>query len=75
MIESRADAGLVTWHPALAADFFALDGDEVIGTCAMVPHCPDEFELAKLAVTPAAQGRGIGHRLVEADVFMVLELS
>ena len=48
--------------------FFALDGDEVIGTCAMIPHGADEFELAKLAVTPAAQGRGIGQRLVEAAI-------
>ena len=46
--------------------FFALDGDEVIGTCAMIPHGAEEFELAKLAVTPAAQGRGIGQRLAEA---------
>ena len=48
--------------------FFALDGDEVIGTCAMIPRGDDEFELAKLAVTPAAQGRGIGQRLVEAAI-------
>ncbi len=48
--------------------FFALDGDEVIGTCAMIPRGDDEFELAKLAVTPAAQGRGIGRRLVEAAI-------
>ena len=46
--------------------FFALDGGEVIGTCAMIPRDDDAFELAKLAVTPAAQGRGIGRRLVEA---------
>lgn len=48
--------------------FFALDGDAVIGTCAMIPRGEAEFELAKLAVTPAAQGRGIGQRLVESAI-------
>jgi ribosomal protein S18 acetylase RimI-like enzyme len=44
----------------------ALDGDEVIGTCAIMPHGADEFELVKLAVTPSARGRGIGRQLIEA---------
>lgn len=48
--------------------FFALEGDQAIGTCAMIPRGDDEFELAKLAVTPAAQGRGVGRRLVESAV-------
>ena len=48
--------------------FFALEGDQAIGTCAMIPRGDDEFELAKLAVTPAAQGRGVGQRLVESAV-------
>ena len=48
--------------------FFAVEADEVIGSCAMIPRGDDEFELAKLAVTPAAQGRGIGRRLVEAAI-------
>lgn len=45
--------------------FFALEGDTVIGTCAAIRQGDDEFELAKLAVTPSAQGRGLGRRLVE----------
>ena len=48
--------------------FVALDGGEVIGTCAAVPHGPGEFELVKLAVSPAAQGRGIGRELVESTL-------
>ena len=43
--------------------FFALRGDTVLGTCAAIRHAADEFELAKLAVTPAAQGRGLGRLL------------
>jgi GNAT superfamily N-acetyltransferase len=45
--------------------FFALDGGIAIGTCAAIPKGADEFELAKLAVTPAAQGRGLGRVLSE----------
>ena len=48
--------------------FFALEGDTVIGTCAAIRKGDDEFELAKLAVTPTAQGRGLGRRLVETVV-------
>ena len=41
---------------------------EVVGTCAVLPHDEGEMELAKLAVAPAAQGLGLGRRLVEACV-------
>jgi hypothetical protein len=30
--------------------FFAVEGDEVIGTCAAIPHSEGVFEMAKLAV-------------------------
>ncbi|MBL0171050.1 MAG: GNAT family N-acetyltransferase [Gemmatimonadaceae bacterium] len=46
--------------------FFALDGNEVTGTCAAIPVSASVMELAKLAVTPAAQGRGVGRRLTLA---------
>ena len=46
--------------------FVATTGTRVVGTCAMIPVGPDAFELAKLAVDPASQGQGIGHRLVDA---------
>ena len=46
--------------------FVALDGAEVVGTCALVPHGPGAFELVKLTVAPAARGGGLGRRLVEA---------
>jgi putative acetyltransferase len=43
--------------------FFALDGDTAVGACAAI-RCPDgTVELAKLAVAPAARGRGIGRHL------------
>ena len=42
---------------------FALDGDEVIGTVAMVRYTAARYELAKMAVEPSHQGRGIGQML------------
>jgi putative acetyltransferase len=51
------------------AIFVALDGDTVSGTCAIAPleaeDSTDVYELVKLAVSPAARGRGIGRRLVQ----------
>lgn len=46
--------------------FVAIRGDEVLGTCAAIPHGPGVFELAKLAVSPAARGQGLGRKLVNA---------
>jgi ribosomal protein S18 acetylase RimI-like enzyme len=46
--------------------FVALRGDEVLGTCALIPYQPGILELAKLAVAPEARGRGLGRALVEA---------
>jgi GNAT superfamily N-acetyltransferase len=46
----------------------ALDGDTPVGTGALIPAGPHEFELAKMAVTPSAQGRGIGRAIGRALV-------
>ena len=48
--------------------FFALDAGKVIGTCAAIRHANEQIELAKLAVSPAAQGRGLGRRLSETVI-------
>ena len=48
--------------------FLAIDEDEqVVGCCALKPH-PESgcHELAKMAVSPEAQGKGIGRQLGEA---------
>jgi GNAT superfamily N-acetyltransferase len=44
--------------------FFALDGSEPVGTCAMVRCEPGVYELAKMAVAPAVRGRGYGDLLM-----------
>lgn len=44
--------------------FVALHDDTVIGTCAIVPHGAEGWELAKLAVSSNYRGQGIARRLV-----------
>jgi putative acetyltransferase len=46
--------------------FFAMEGREAVGTAAAIRISSTTFELAKLSVDPAAQGRGAGRRLCEA---------
>ena len=48
--------------------FFALVGDEVVGTCALMPESPGVYELTKMAVTEGHQGLGLGRRLIEAVI-------
>ncbi len=47
--------------------FARLDG-RVVGTCALIRHDAGVWELAKMAVSPAARGRGIGRRLAGAVI-------
>ncbi|MBK6780856.1 MAG: GNAT family N-acetyltransferase [Gemmatimonadetes bacterium] len=46
--------------------FFAVEDGMVLGTCAAIPHAPGVLELAKFAVVPAAQGKGLGTALAQA---------
>jgi GNAT superfamily N-acetyltransferase len=46
--------------------FFALDGEAVVGTVALIPAGAGRFELAKMAVATSHQGRGIGEMLGQA---------
>lgn len=50
------------------AVFFALVGEEVAGTCALLQESPGVYELTKMAVTERRQGLGIGRRLLEAAI-------
>ena len=46
--------------------FFALEGEAVVGTVAMIRVTDDRYELAKMAVPPTHQNRGIGRLLGNA---------
>ena len=48
--------------------FFVLENGAVQGTCAVLRHGSEECEIAKMAVAPAARGRGFGDLLMEAAI-------
>jgi putative acetyltransferase len=53
--------------------FFVLEGETVQGTCAVLRHDGNTFELAKMAVAPTARGRGYGDLLLETAVRFAAE--
>ena len=48
---------------------------QVVGTCALIKMADGGYELAKMAVSPAAQGQRIGYLLGQAAVQRVRELG
>ena len=48
--------------------FFAVAGNGVAGTVAMIPFDDASYELTKMAVDPEFRGRGIGDKLMEACI-------
>jgi DNA-binding MarR family transcriptional regulator/N-acetylglutamate synthase-like GNAT family acetyltransferase len=48
--------------------FIALYKDEPVGACALIPMPDGGFELAKMAVSPKAQGLGIGYLIGNACI-------
>lgn len=52
----------------LMAESVGPQGVDVLGTCALIREPDGAYELAKMAVAPAARGRGVGRALGEAAV-------
>ena len=48
--------------------FFVIERGEILGTCAILRHSTDEYEIAKMAVAPEARGRGLGDLLMDACI-------
>jgi len=48
--------------------FFVLEGNQALGTCAVLRHGAGECEIAKMAVAPQARGRGYGDLLMETAI-------
>jgi DNA-binding MarR family transcriptional regulator/GNAT superfamily N-acetyltransferase len=56
--------------------FVAMDGDEVVGVCALLKREDLKgYELAKMAVSPKAQRRGIGFLLGQAAIDKSFEMG
>jgi GNAT superfamily N-acetyltransferase len=53
----------------------AEEGEEIVGTCALVRIAADAFELAKMAVKPAVRGKGIGALLGRAAVERAIRMG
>jgi len=53
--------------------FFVLERGQVLGTCAVLRHNTEDYEIAKMAVAPAARGRGLGDLLMDAAVAFARE--
>jgi DNA-binding MarR family transcriptional regulator/GNAT superfamily N-acetyltransferase len=50
-------------------------GQQVVGTCALIKMPEGSYELAKMAVSPAAQGQGVGLLLGQAAIQRVRDLG
>lgn len=55
--------------------YMANYNDEIVGTCALIKINNDTYELAKMAVTERARGRGIGWLLGKAAISKARELG
>lgn len=55
--------------------FFVVERGEVQGTCAVLRHSAQECEIAKMAVAPAARGRGYGDLLMQASLAFAREID
>jgi GNAT superfamily N-acetyltransferase len=63
--DTTADPELVRERMASARVWLAFDGDDAVGTVTALPE-PDKIYIRSMAVTPRAQGRGVGQKLLEA---------
>jgi GNAT superfamily N-acetyltransferase len=48
--------------------FFAVRGDEVVGTCALIKQTERKYELAKMGVRKGYRGHGVGRLLAQAAI-------
>lgn len=54
---------------------FAFIDENIAGTCAIIKHAGDRYELAKMAVTKKYRGQGIGRELLEAAISLAAKLG
>ena len=75
----EADRELARNPASIIADggyiFILLEEAQVVGTCALFKESDDVFQLARMAVHPAFQGKGYGDALVEAAFAKLCEIK
>jgi GNAT superfamily N-acetyltransferase len=57
------------------AIFMAMDGNDPVGAVALIVMGGGSVELSKMGVRPAAQGQGVGRRLIAAAVNRAREMG
>ena len=67
-------------NPAIVVDeggaiLTAVEEGRVVGACALFHHGERSFELARMAVDPACQGKGIGRQLAEEAIERAKDLG
>jgi N-acetylglutamate synthase-like GNAT family acetyltransferase len=55
--------------------FFALFKDEVIGTCTLIRHDDETYELSKLSVTEKYKRKGAGEKLIDTAILKARRLG
>ena len=55
--------------------FTLIDGNQVVGVCALFKQDDSTFEIARMAVPPEHQGNGFGDQLMEACIAKLDELG
>lgn len=71
-VEEADRAAFADPHKSFVASggevFFALQGGQVLGTCALRKESDETYELCKIAVAPEARGLGLGDALMRAVI-------
>ena len=55
--------------------FLAQSGEEIVGSAALIKESPTQYELVKMAVAPAFQGKGISRLLIEKCLLAAKEMK
>lgn len=55
--------------------WMAMDGDEAVGSAALINEGHGHYELAKMAVTPTHRGKGISKQLIETCISKAKEIG
>ncbi|ADW69078.1 GNAT family N-acetyltransferase [Granulicella tundricola] len=55
--------------------YLAFQNETPVGCCALILITPGQYEISKMAVTPAAQGQGLGRQLLTHTIAQAWKLN